>query len=136
MLVEWHHGVDEAVFALFDGHNGSECASFLQERFIDTLKSIEGFASDEPQKIEQVLKKTAIDCDRAYLKEGKQKDWQAGSTGIVAFYRNDNLWISNTGDSRAIAVADGKAARLSVDQKPTDPEERKRYVEPPDALFR
>lgn len=128
MLVEWQQGVDEAVFALFDGHNGSECATFLQEHYLDTLKSMDGFDSDDPEKIEKVLKKTAHECDAAYLKEGKQKDWQAGSTGIIAFYRNDYIWISNTGDSRAIAVVDGKAIRLSVDQKPTDPTERQLYV--------
>lgn len=128
VLIDWHNGVDEAVFALFDGHNGSECATFLQERYINVLKSVEGFASNEAEKVAAVLKKTALDCDKLYMKEGKQKGWQAGSTGIIAFYRNDNLWISNTGDSRAIAVVDGKAVRLSVDQKPDEPAERQRYV--------
>lgn len=128
VLVDWQNGVDESVFALFDGHNGAECATYLKEHYSDVLKSLDGYNSQDPVEIEQVMRKAALECDSAYIEAGKVNQWQAGSTGIIVFYRNNNVWISNTGDSRAIAVIDGKVLRLSTDHKPTDPAERQRYA--------
>jgi serine/threonine protein phosphatase PrpC len=129
LLVEYDESNGEGIFAVFDGHNGRECAVFLQKNYGEFLRSQEGFLTEEKHdEIESAMKKAAVEVDSAYLKAAKKSRWSAGSTGIVAFCRGNNLWVSNTGDSRAVAIVDGKPLALSVDQKPDSPDEKKRCV--------
>lgn len=54
---------------------------------------------------------------------------QQGCTAIVAFIRKKQLFVANTGDSRALLCRAGNAIALSVDHKPNRPDEKKRIQE-------
>ncbi|CAM9985015.1 unnamed protein product, partial [Hapterophycus canaliculatus] len=65
----------------------------------------------------------------------------SGTTAVSVLMRQDNLWVANAGDSRAVLAkengADLKAVDLSVDQNPNSPKEQARieaaggFVSPP-----
>ena len=42
-----------------------------------------------------------------------------GSTAIVSFFRGNQLFVANVGDSRAVLMSHGEAVPMSFDQKPT-----------------
>ena len=49
-----------------------------------------------------------------------------GSTLCAALIEEENLWVINVGDSRAVMYSDGSDLLLTKDHKPNDPAERKR----------
>ena len=60
------------------------------------------------------------------------KGLHTGSTACVAFIRNENnhcvLYVANVGDTRAVIVSNGKAERLSIDDKASYSIERNRVI--------
>lgn len=51
-----------------------------------------------------------------------------GSTGICAIIRDSKLLVANVGDCRALVISNRKAIQMSIDQKPTNPDEQKRIA--------
>lgn len=51
-----------------------------------------------------------------------------GSTGITSIVRDGKVLVSNVGDCRCIILSNGKPIQMSVDQKPTMPEEQRRIA--------
>ena len=47
----------------------------------------------------------------------------AGCTSVVAFVQNNEIWVANAGDSRAVLSRRGQAVELSYDHKPENEEE-------------
>jgi len=72
------------------------------------------------------IKKGFLDCDDSMRHDPALKDEMSGTTAITALMRGDKLYANNVGDSRCIAVVDGRARALSVDHKPGDEAERAR----------
>lgn len=120
--------LDTGVFGVFDGHNGPECSKYLQEHYIASLQRQQPIAGGELAHVESAMKRAAEEVDLAYLKSAKKSRWQSGSTGVIAYWKGNDMWISNTGDSRAMAVVAGKARALTVDQKPDVAGEKERFV--------
>jgi len=120
----------EAVFGVFDGHNGPECSNFLKTHFLDALKHQKELSSGDPEQVEIAIKKAAAEVDHSFLQCARKSCWASGSTGVVVVWRGNDLWVANTGDSRAIAVVKGKAVPLTTDHKPHLAEEAKRYAHP------
>jgi len=118
----------EALFGVFDGHNGPECSNFLKNHFLDALQQQKELSSRDPQQVESALKKAAAEVDSSFLKSASKLKWCSGSTGVVVYWRGNDLWVANTGDSRAIAIVKGKAQPLTTDHKPTIAEEARRYA--------
>jgi len=53
-----------------------------------------------------------------------------GTTAVVSLLIGDHLYVANAGDSRAILVKKGaRPVALSVDHKPSLPEEQKRITD-------
>eukprot|EP01025_Chloroclados_australasicus_P022770 TRINITY_DN23343_c0_g1_i10.p1 TRINITY_DN23343_c0_g1~~TRINITY_DN23343_c0_g1_i10.p1 ORF type:complete len:435 (+),score=73.65 TRINITY_DN23343_c0_g1_i10:275-1579(+) len=52
----------------------------------------------------------------------------AGCTSVVAFVKNNTLWVANAGDSRCVLCRNGTAMAMSEDHKPTDPPENDRII--------
>uniref|UniRef100_A0A0G4F9I7 PPM-type phosphatase domain-containing protein n=1 Tax=Chromera velia CCMP2878 TaxID=1169474 RepID=A0A0G4F9I7_9ALVE len=123
------------LFAVFDGHAGSECANYAVQNLPKNL--LAQFRSRRKNvKAEQVLQKTLLGAfvttDNNYLNLAKRKDFSDGATAVTAlFYGPDEkgqllLATAHCGDSRAVLCRNKRAVELTKDHKPQDPEERKR----------
>jgi len=97
---------------------------------------------------EKALKDVFIQMDRSLLTESVKKElakitaktggmsadqvdkdqipFNAGSTGVVALITRSEIYVANTGDSRAVLAVKGKTEAMSFDHKPDLPEERRR----------
>ena len=72
------------------------------------------------------LKKSYHTTNDAFLKIAELQKLHDGSTGITSLIRNNKLLVGNVGDCRALLLSNGKSIQMSIDQKPTNPEEMKR----------
>lgn len=112
--------VKVSITGVFDGHGGRECATYASQHIIEHLKrrlaqfNTQG-ATDTG--IWNALKIALVDLNREMAAAGIQ----SGSTANIAVRINDDLWIANLGDSRAIMVnADGTIIQVSEDAEPSD----------------
>jgi len=73
--------------------------------------------------------KAAFDTvDEEFIEEGESMMWYSGTTVVCALFdqKHKVLLVANLGDSRCVLCRSGKAVPMSIDHKPTLPEERKR----------
>jgi protein phosphatase 1L len=107
-------------FAVFDGHAGAEVAEHLSTHLLAYFLS-EGAVRSDPLA---ALKHAVLRCEADVLKLG----CGAGSTALVAVVVEDDLYVANVGDSRAIIhrrIAP-KTEQLTRDHKPSEPHEKAR----------
>lgn len=128
VLIEFDPMANEALFGVFDGHNGAECAQYLQSHYPGVLRAQEDFVDGSSGQVEEALKRAAAAVDATYLKQAKREQWQAGSTATLAYWRDGEVWFSQTGDSRAIIVKDGEATKITNVHAIENPDELARYV--------
>jgi protein phosphatase 2C family protein 2/3 len=116
-----------SVFAIYDGHSGGACADFLKEKLHRIIINMDCFPRDPAQ----ALTSACLEAEKRYLiKADKQQPMheRAGSCAIVLLIVNDECYIANVGDSRAVMSADSgkKLFLLSRDHKPNEDVEKKR----------
>mmetsp|Transcript_32747 Transcript_32747/g.53214 ORF Transcript_32747/g.53214 Transcript_32747/m.53214 type:complete len:337 (+) Transcript_32747:61-1071(+) len=123
----------QGFFAVYDGHGGRQSVDFVAKALhINLQKSMETSPAKE----------MSIHLTNAYLKTDSQlrrrSILQSGSTAVTCVIRYDKikgkrmLHVANAGDSRAILSRKGrKASRLTIDHKPSLPEEMKRICSLP-----
>lgn len=119
-------------FAVYDGHGGSQAAT-LCEAELHKVLSVELRTCLRPgspladEMIANALVRTFQRVDDLLKKQGAHR---YGTTATVALARRSPLGVrmhvANVGDSRAIAVDERGAWRLSQDHRPTDPSEARR----------
>ena len=63
-----------------------------------------------------------------FLKVAEKMKYHDGSTGITAVVRDSKVLVANVGDCRCLIISGGRPIQMSIDQKPTNPEEQKRIV--------
>jgi len=125
------HGQESwGFFAVFDGHGGSQCSSFVSKRMKEELVA-KGMPKDDA-----TMRSLVMQLDGEFL-ESKQP---SGSTGTFAIVQPEsaegriNLRIGNIGDSRVLlGRADGTMVEgsgtdggLTTDHKPDNADERAR----------
>ncbi|GBG32141.1 Protein phosphatase 1F [Hondaea fermentalgiana] len=126
--------IDESTlsfFAVFDGHAGGECADFLSKMLIDACSNDTESLLEDP---EAFLKSRFLDLDDRFCDYAASTDHHDGSTAVLAVVEREpttstpmNLWVANTGDSRALVVRkSGTVKELSREHSPQDEEERMR----------
>jgi serine/threonine protein phosphatase PrpC len=111
------------LFAVYDGHAGTEVASYLEQELFDKILAHPNFRSDPKKTIREIY----YSVDKRILDKAEtEKDFRAGSTATTAFLMENNrrLVVANVGDSRAVLCRGGKAIEVSVDHEPQKPEER------------
>lgn len=116
-------GNEIGLFAVYDGHAGTEVASYLEQELFNKILAHPNFRSDPGKTITEIYFST----DKRILDKAKDEtDFRAGSTATTAFLLNNNrrLVVANVGDSRAVLARNGKAIEVSVDHEPQKPEER------------
>lgn len=138
-----------AFFGIFDGHGGTTWSDFLRDNLhffvvnnkhfpINPRKAlIRGFRDAEQHFLWECAEKA--DEQRKIMQGDdspkdkfslKYLDW-SGSWAIIILIIEEQWYIANVGDSRAILSADmgDKIYALSTDHRPTEPNEVKRIVE-------
>jgi serine/threonine protein phosphatase PrpC len=99
-----------SLFALFDGHCGNQAARFAAEKLPTLIRdqyTVDGVfvgSFGSPSKIEEALRNAIVRLDEDFCRlcvEGG-RDWESGTTALVAMLANENLVIANVGDCRGV----------------------------------
>ena len=156
---ETDHSV--GLFGIFDGHCGNQGARFAVEqlgRFIhDELlfESIEDAnhgnhneaSSLSTLKMESILRAAIVKLDLAFcnLCQEEGREWESGSTAVVAMLANENLVIASLGDCRGFLcrfvddaesyVSDDNWEQLEMDMDDLTSSERSGKSEPLQRCF-
>ena len=126
-------------FAIFDGHNGENCAEFLRKNLLEYIYTNHNF----PINIEKAISEAFIKADQDYLLNcndvykntnniGNIPVYDvcnnSGSCGLILLIVDTKLYIANVGDSRClISCQDGKIQKdVTRDHKPEFPYEKQR----------
>ena len=132
-------GYDHAhLFAVFDGHRGSEAAEFAMVNIANAVESEWGSHGDD---MGAVLSAAMVKVDEAFVarfaamkqseisasKSAQQGARNPGCTASVCLIWGDRLCVANAGDCRAILARNGEPLALSVDHSAqTNADERAR----------
>jgi protein phosphatase 1L len=112
------------LFGVFDGHNGSQAAKYLQTHLLHNLLMNLDF-----DNIELAITRAYQQTDRNLRKLQVNNFWSCGSTACTAVLLQERLIVANVGDSRAVICKGGNAVALSTDHKPNRADERQRIEE-------
>ena len=124
-----------SLFAVFDGHGGSEVAKYCGKYFERELLKNPSYKNGN---YEVALKETFMMMDVLLTSsEGQQElrqlktdqdgsDSFAGCTANVCLITADTVYCANAGDSRTILYSNKKVVSLSTDHKPDNEEEKQR----------
>ncbi|GFP86416.1 probable protein phosphatase 2c 58 [Phtheirospermum japonicum] len=103
------------LFAIFDGHMGTDVAKYLQDHLFHNILKQNEFWSDTMS----ALKKAYQATDKEILEQSFHLG-KGGSTAVTAILINgQTLVVANVGDSRAVICKKGVANQLSVDHEPS-----------------
>ncbi|ESO92097.1 hypothetical protein LOTGIDRAFT_180731 [Lottia gigantea] len=128
-LTDFDESSDTSLFAVYDGHGGSEvaqyCALYLP-KFIKNLSEYEKGDLAECFKA-AFLKFDATLVDEEVIKELKVLAGDDdGGDEDESLMRGKQLIVANAGDSRCVLSRDGQCVELSFDHKPEDEIEKNR----------
>ncbi|RCI01490.1 Protein phosphatase 2C 2 [Rhizopus stolonifer] len=113
-----------AFFGVFDGHGGSNVAKYTSQKLKENVIESDDFKNGN---YKESLRKGFLKIDSDLRQDPEFANEASGCTAIVALLTKDNvLYVSNAGDSRAIISAHGLAIALSQDHKPNNPKETER----------
>lgn len=103
----WDENVSSKLFCVFDGHGGDHAARFAAEQLTKYIYQ-EYLLCDRNERIEDVLESilenALLNLDTAFCnfcQEGG-RDWDSGSTALVATLIENRLIVANIGDARGI----------------------------------
>ena len=132
---------DFNIFSVLDGHgiNGHLVSRFITKYFTSFFKNNKKMNSNENEdevyyrlkkKDNEIMKKAFRHAERDLEKNSEIDANFSGTTCVMVLQVGEKLLCANVGDSRAILVKDNNViVPLSIDQKPDDPEEKKRIEE-------
>lgn len=110
--------LDIPYFAVFDGHGGKECSTFLKNNLMQFIqKELEDADLTIYASITDAFKSAFVKANDFFLKNCTD---QSGSTATVACIIDPFIWVASTGDTRAVANLEGEAHQLSLDHELTD----------------
>ena len=133
------------IYGLFDGHKSNRAAKYCASLFPSILDQ-ENILNSQENKLMNIFF-TINQMYKEFFREKKctcccnyffnclnyfcccysEKIPDDGTTALIALItKNNELFIANAGDSRAVISKNGQAIRLSFDHKPTDPQELNR----------
>ena len=110
--------------AVFDGHGGPECASYLKDNlhefliaeFKDEIDGLEE-SQDLNESLSHCITKAFEECDRSFRQLHKDTSNTCGATAVVVLILGNKLICANVGDARAVLCRNGKAIDMSIDHK-------------------
>ena len=88
-----------SLFAVFDGHGGSQCSTFCAEHLVETVSK----ALVEHEDVLKALRSAFLSLNERAAKTTTDK---SGSTACLAMidHATRDLWCCNVGDSRCILM--------------------------------
>ena len=114
-----------SVYGVFDGHGGARASEFCVDFLLKNLITDESFATSPPRALNRGFLKT----DEQFLKVARSGFYEDGTTAIVAIVRDEEIFVGNAGDSRAVLIlkdAQDSVVELSQDHKPNRRDEQER----------
>lgn len=92
------------LFAIFDGHAGDQAARFAAERLPYYLINEFGDREGNVQNVEQVIRRAIATLDQEFCSLCTQdgRDWESGTTALIAVVAHEHIVIANLGDCRGI----------------------------------
>ncbi|KAF0852991.1 mitochondrial putative pyruvate dehydrogenase phosphatase (PDP) [Andalucia godoyi] len=131
-------GLQSLFAGVFDGHSGKRASVFAADLLPKTLSKLlmdNGLASVDPVEQEQrfldivarCMREAVLLTDKSFCKLATMQQWTDGTTAVAAFIHSGHMFLSNTGDSRAVLCSKSQGAfPLTRDHKPDDPAEAER----------
>lgn len=118
---------DWSYFAVFDGHAGYKVSEHCAKHLLEAILHTEEFRNSDVVKgiHSGFLKLDTKMRDLPELASGSDK---SGTTAVCAFISNENIYIANCGDSRAVLCRNGVPIFSTQDHKPILPSEKERIV--------
>jgi len=110
-------------FCVCDGHGGSRCSEWVSDNLAPILFSHPQFNTDVVTAVHDAF----AEVERRWLELSKAEDIDSGTTVLTALLQNNQLIVSNVGDSEAVLCRGGKAVPVSVAHNlKSNPMERER----------
>ncbi|XP_076344596.1 uncharacterized protein LOC143244218 [Tachypleus tridentatus] len=109
-------------YAIFDGHAGTEAASFSAAHLHWEIVRHPAFLSDMPTAIKEAFKTT----DRRLLERSFREGIKSGCTVVCCIIREKTLYLAWLGDSQAMVVRQGVPLSVTSPHKPDREDERQR----------
>eukprot|EP00397_Hematodinium_sp_SG-2012_P035027 GEMP01037625.1.p1 GENE.GEMP01037625.1~~GEMP01037625.1.p1 ORF type:complete len:568 (+),score=111.31 GEMP01037625.1:56-1705(+) len=108
-----------ALFAVYDGHQGTACAEYCAKNFhmklLPRLSANPGEWTDD--MVRAAFKQSFEELDEDFL--AKHRGIPDGCTAVIALLLGSRLFVAWVGDSRCIMMEDGgRAHALTKDHKP------------------
>ncbi|GAV81550.1 PP2C domain-containing protein [Cephalotus follicularis] len=110
-----------AFYGVFDGHGGTDAASFARKNILNFIVEDSHFPSGTKKAIKNAFAK----ADHAFA-DASSLDSSSGTTALATLIMGRTMLIANAGDSRAVLGKRGRAIELSKDHKPNCTSERLR----------
>ncbi|CAI2369844.1 unnamed protein product [Moneuplotes crassus] len=135
-----------SLFAVFDGHGGTEVSEYLKNNFVKVLKDNKNFIKKDYElaliqtfkELDQSLITPEVNDELIGFSTAPKELWEkpeiegvaysVGSTACVALVTLDAIFVANLGDSRCIISKKSKAYEMSIDHKPNLDSEKKRIT--------
>nr|VDD58065.1 unnamed protein product [Brassica oleracea] len=123
-----------AFYAVFDGHGGSEAATYVKQNAIRLLFEDDNFPQTSEvnsvyvEQVKSSLRNAFLQADLA-LAEDCSISSSSGTTALAALICGRLLMVANAGDCRAVLCRKGKAIEMSHDHRPINLPERRRVEE-------
>jgi Protein phosphatase 2C len=122
-----------SLFGVFDGHgfHGHRVSNFLVSNIRDIFEI--KYSSSGSINYEETFVELCHSLNKMLKKNIYIDTKLSGSTGIMVLVTKNSVICSNVGDSRALLVRRAQNGHLehlelSVDQKPSDPQEKQRII--------
>ncbi|EXB56297.1 putative protein phosphatase 2C 27 [Morus notabilis] len=102
-----------AFYGVFDGHGGTDAASFIRNNILKYIVEDSHF----PNCLEEAIKSAFLKADYAFA-DASSLDISSGTTALTALIFGRIMIIANAGDCRAVMGRRGRAIEMSKDHKP------------------
>ncbi|XP_013772631.1 mucin-17-like isoform X3 [Limulus polyphemus] len=109
-------------YAIFDGHAGTEAASYAAAHLHWNIVQHPAFLTDTPNAMKEAFKLT----DRHLLDRSFREGIKSGCTAVCCLIREDTLYLAWLGDSQAVVVREGVPLGVMSLHKPDREDERLR----------
>ena len=117
-------------FAVFDGHGGEGCSTFLKEIYLKYLTENANFPFDIKTSLTESFEKAEEEFFKLKCSGDIKQCDKSGSCALVSILFDNKIYIANLGDSRAIMSMNSgtKIKQLTNDHKPDNPKEVERVI--------
>merc|ERR1712227_883054 len=114
-------------YGLYDGHAGREAASWCGKHVHNVMLEHLKNGEEELESLEKSYPEVNLSF-KEYLNSdeftGQSK--YCGTTAVSVYIKDNDIFVVNVGDSRAVISRNGKPLRLSYDHKPYEDTEQNR----------